>query len=458
MQSITTPVTAGQIIEIKITGLGSGGEGVGKYENFTVFIKGALSQELVRAEIKLVKKNYATAHLLEILEASPERTEPSCPVYETCGGCQLQHLSYEGQLEIKRLQVEDALRRIGHLQTEVLPVLGADNPWYYRNKMQFPAAETKGEISIGCYAAASHKVVDTKECLIQKEANNEVLKAVRQWMIKYCISAYNEKTNKGLVRHVMSRVGVQSGEVMVVLVTSEYEVPYRKELLAILQKNIPGLVSVVQNINKKKMNIIMSERNRVMWGKTNIIDSLGKLHFNISANSFFQVNSEQAAKLYNKVLEYACLTGKETVADIYCGTGTIALYIARHAQKVYGIEIVAPAIEDANLNATENNCTNAEFFCGDAAQTLPKLLREGVSPDVIVVDPPRAGCDERVLNAIAEVGPQRIVYVSCNPASLARDLNYLEQHGYRTMAVQPVDMFPMTSHVECVVLMTRHKP
>lgn len=450
------PVKKGDIIEVQISGLGSSGEGVGRYNGFTVFVKNALPEEIVQAEIVLVKKNYAVGVLKQLIKAASERTEPICPVYKECGGCQLQHLSYAGQLKMKQQQVLDALTRIGHLDVEVLPVIGCSNPWNYRNKMQFPAAvNTEGKINIGCYAAATHSVIDTGSCLIQKEANNEVLTTVRKWMQRFGISAYDEKTGKGLVRHVMSRVGVHSGEVMAVLITSAYDIPHKKELVEWLEKYVPGLVSVVQNINKKPTNVVMGSKTRVLYGRPTITDSLGALSFNISAQSFFQVNSEQAEKLYNKALEYAALNGNETVVDVYCGTGTISLYLAKHAAQVYGIEIVPPAIEDAKKNAADNNCHNAEFILGDAAEKLPELLSQGVQPDVVIVDPPRAGCEQKVLQAIADVKPKRIVYVSCNPASLARDLAYLAGRDYKALAAQPVDMFPMTSHVETVVSLSK---
>ena len=451
------PVKKGDIIEVQISGLGSSGEGVGRYNGFTVFVKNALPEEIVQAEIVLVKKNYAVGVLKQLIKAASERTEPICPVYKECGGCQLQHLSYAGQLKMKQQQVLDALTRIGHLDVEVLPVIGCSNPWNYRNKMQFPAAvNTEGKINIGCYAAATHSVIDTGSCLIQKEANNEVLTTVRKWMQRFGISAYDEKTGKGLVRHVMSRVGVHSGEVMAVLITSAYDIPHKKELIEWLEKYVPGLVSVVQNINKKPTNVVMGSKTRVLYGRPTITDSLGALSFNISAQSFFQVNSEQAEKLYNKALEYAALNGNETVVDVYCDTGTISLYLAKHAAQVYGIEIVPPAIEDAKKNAADNNCHNAEFILGDAAEKLPELLAQGVQPDVVIVDPPRAGCEQKVLQAIADVKPKRIVYVSCNPASLARDLAYLAERDYKALAAQPVDMFPMTSHVETVVSLSQN--
>ena len=453
---IKPPVKQGDNIVMQISGLGSSGEGVGKYEGFTVFVKGALPEEEVRVKITLVKKSYAIGELQEVVKPSAERIEPACPVYKECGGCQLQHLSYKGQLECKREQVQAALDRIGHLDIEVMPVLGANDPWNYRNKMQFPAAmNAEGELQIGCYATATHSVIDTDACMISKEANNAIMKTVRTWMKHYNISAYDEKTGKGLVRHIMGRVGVHSGEVMAVIITSGYDIPHRGVLIEWLKRHVPGLVSVVQNINKKQTNVVMGSKTRVLYGAEAIKDSLGSLSFNISAQAFFQVNSEQAEKLYNKALEFAALGGKETVVDVYCGTGTISLYLARHAKQVYGIEIVAPAIENAKKNAEENKCSNAEFICGDAAVELPKLLAGGVRPDVVVVDPPRAGCEQKVLAAIAEVQPERVVYVSCNPASLARDLAFMNEHGYKALVAQPVDMFPMTSHVETVCLLSK---
>ena len=454
-QKKNLPVKTGQNIEILINGLGSSGEGVGRYKELAIFVPGALPGEKVQAKITLVKKKYAVGCLNRILEVSPDRVKPVCPIYNDCGGCQLQHLSYNAQLKYKRQKVEDALKRLGHLNVQVLPVIGSDSPWYYRNKMQFPASGCEGSLAIGCYASATHRVIDADGCMIQKEGNNAVLQAVRHWMKDFAISAYNELTGKGLIRHVMGRVGVSSGQVMAVLVTSAYDIPHRRELFQYLRKGVPGLVSIVQNINKKPGNIIMGNKSRALWGESSIKDSLGDLNFNISDQSFFQVNSEQADKLYNKALEYAALTGKETVVDIYCGTGTISLYLAKHAKKVFGIEIVEAAIADAKINAQENACENVEFILGDAAEALPKLLDAGVKPQVVLLDPPRGGSEEKVLAAIAHVKPDRIVYVSCNPATLARDLAYLAEQGYELQKVQPVEMFPMTTHIESVALMSK---
>ena len=448
-----------QTVEVTVTGLGSTGEGVGKVNGFTVFAHGGLPGETVKVKLESVKKTYAMGRVVDILQTSADRCEPVCPIYEECGGCQLQHLNYEAQLKIKTQQVKDALTRIGHLKhVEVLPTLRATEPTFYRNKMQFPVATTEGQLEIGCFAAATHRVVDVNNCFIQKEKNNKIIGVVREWMQKYHIPAYNEDKGTGIVRHVMGRVGVHTGDVMVVLVTATYDIPHVKELTKMLRDNIPGLKSFIQNINKRHTNVIMGLKDRVIYGKSTIRDTLGTLKFNISAQSFFQVNSEQAEKLYNKAVEFAGLTGKEIVFDVYCGTGTISLFLAKHAKAVYGIEIVPPAITDARRNAEDNHCDNATFLLGDAAQKLPELLEQGIKPDVVLLDPPRAGCEERVLSSIVHVKPKRIVYVSCNPSTLARDLAYLSSHGYNVPIVQPVDMFPQTAHVECVALIERKKP
>lgn len=437
-------------LELKIENLGSNGEGVAHLP-LTVFVPGALPGEIVWGKITLLKKNYAVAKLLRIVTPSDERVQPPCPIYDRCGGCQLQHFSYEGQLWVKRQQVEDALTRIGHLACEVQPVLGMDNPWYYRNKMQFPVNQRGGKLAIGCYAVQTHSVINTTSCLIQAEANNIVAQVVRDWMERFHIPAYNEKNQKGLVRHVMARVG-KDNQVMAVLITNGEKIPHLKELVAALSQEIVTLKSMIQNINTRATNIIMGNKTKLLWGSESIQQNLGGFDFDISAQSFFQVNTAQAVVLYDRALQGAALTGGETVVDVYCGTGTIALYLAQKAKKVYGIEIVAPAIENAKENAKHNGITNAEFICGDAGVELPKLLQKGVKPDVVVMDPPRAGCEERVVRAIMQVAPKRVVYVSCNPATLARDLAIFNEI-YEIQNVQPVDMFPHTTHVETVVVM-----
>ena len=448
------PVTKGQSIEINIERLGTGGEGVGRVDGFTVFVQGALPGEKVEAVIETVKKNYAAGKLLRIIEENKDRTAPQCPIYKECGGCQLQHLSYEAQLKMKKQQVIDALVHIGGQKDVPVNETLSSAPWNYRNKMQFPVGLERGKAVIGCFAQGSHDIINTENCLIQKEENNVIAAVMREAVEKYHIPVDNEDKHTGVLRHVMGRVG-KDGSVMVVLVTAKEELHHGKEIVKLLRARIPKLVSVQQNIQTYHNNVILGRKTNILWGKPTILDSIGALTFHISARSFFQVNTEQAAVLYNKALEYAALTGKETVIDAYCGTGTISLFLAQRARKVYGIEIVAPAIRDAEKNARDNHIRNAEFIVGDATAVMPRLYKEGIRPDVIVVDPPRAGCTPVVLETIARMNPTRIVYVSCNPASLARDLKILEDLGYKAKEAQPVDMFPQTSHVETVAVIER---
>ena len=452
------PVEINKEYEIRISSLGSSGEGVGRMEGFTVFVQGALPGELVRVRIGEVKKSYASGRLLKVLEASPDRVEPKCPIYKECGGCQLQHLSYEGQLKVKQQQVKDAMERIGHQKDlPVLPVLGAENPWNYRNKVAFPVGREKGRTIIGCFAQGSHKIIDASNCLIQDELNNEAINAVREVVEKLGIPVYDEDRHTGIMRHVVARTGI-NGQLMVVLVTAVKELRREKEIVKMLRSRLPKLVSLQQNIQTYRNNVILGRETKLLWGRPTIKAKLGKFLFNVSARSFFQVNTKQAEVLYDKALEFAQLTGKETVIDAYCGTGTISLYLAQKARKVYGVEIVSPAIKDAEKNARENNVRNAEFIVGDCTKVMPRLYKQGVRPDVVVVDPPRAGCTQQVLKTFANMKPKRIVYVSCNPATLARDIEILEKLGYKAEKIQPVDMFAQTSHVECVVLLTNvHK-
>ena len=448
----------GQEMELVITGLGSTGEGVGRFRDIAVFVPGALTGERVRASVSFVKKNFVIGKLQEIITPSPCRVAPACPVYEACGGCQLQHLSYEAELEEKRKQVKAALERIGHLHDiNIMPTIGSEHPLYYRNKMQFPVAGGKGKLQIGCFALNTHRVIDVTDCCIQKQKNNEIAAVVRAWMKQYGILPYDEDKGTGLIRHIMGRVGVHTGEIMVCLVTAQDNVPRLKELVKMLKAAIPGVKSVVQNVNRRNTNVILGDKTKLIAGEPTIKDKIGPLKFNISAQSFFQVNSEQAEKLYNTALDFAELTGKETVVDLYCGTGTITLFMARMAKRALGIEIVPSAIRDAKKNAVANHIENADFLLGDAAVEMPKLAEQGLRPDVVILDPPRAGCEERVLAAIVKVKPERVVYVSCNPATLARDLAYLHERGFKIGKVQPCDMFSRTHHVETVVLLTRKK-
>ena len=449
------PVRRGQVYEIRIERLGTSGEGVGRYENFTVFVPQALPNERVLTVIEEVKKTYARGRIQKILQESPARVTPLCEIYDECGGCQLQHLSYEEQLHAKRAQVVDALTHIGKLpQILVNETLRADAPWNYRNKMQFPIGLHKGRLVVGCFAQGSHRIINTENCHIQRSANNELANTVREVAEKLHIPVYNEDTHKGILRHIVGRVG-RRGELMAVIVTATKQLPRAKDFVRLLRERLPHLVSVHQNIQTYRNNVIMGRDTELLWGRPTILDTLGRLNFHISPRSFFQVNTRQAERLYEQALTYADLHGTETVIDAYCGTGTITLFLAQKARKVYGIEIVQPAILDARKNVRDNHVKNAEFIVGDATAVMPALYKQGIRPDVVVVDPPRAGCTEIVLRTFANMKPQRIVYVSCNPATLARDLAILKDLGYITQEVQPVDLFPQTSHVENVALLMR---
>ena len=397
------PVEINKEYEIRISSLGSSGEGVGRMEGFTVFVQGALPGELVRVRIGEVKKSYASGRLLKVLEASLDRVEPKCPIYKECGGCQLQHLSYEGQLKVKQQQVKDAMERIGHQKDlPVLPVLGAENPWNYRNKVAFPVGREKGRTIIGCFARGSHKIIDASNCLIQDELNNEAINAVREVVEKLGIPVYDEDRHTGIMRHVVARTGI-NGQLMVVLVTAVKELRREKEIVKMLRSRLPKMVSLQQNIQTYRNNVILGRETKLLWGRPTIKAKLGKFLFNVSARSFFQVNTKQAEVLYDKALEFAQLTGKETVIDAYCGTGTISLYLAQKARKVYGVEIVSPAIKDAEKNARENDVRDAEFIVGDCTKVMPRLYKQGVRPDVVVVDPPRESCTLQVLETFANM-------------------------------------------------------
>ena len=363
-------------MEIKITGLGNNGEGVGRHENLTVFVEGALPEEKILAEVTQSKKNYAVAKLIKILHESVDRVKPFCPIYEECGGCQLQHLNYAAQLKWKRQQIIDAVKHIGKLEgIEILNTIGMENPLRYRNKMQFPVARVKSELKIGCYARGSHKIVDTDSCMIQRAGMDEVLTAVKKVLEKYNVSAYDEDNHRGILRHVMSRIGY-NGELMIVLVTATKNLPNEKNIVNAIRHELPKVTSIQQNIQTYHNNVILGRETKILYGKPTIKDKIGKLTFNISARSFFQVNTVQTEILYNVAKNFAGLTGRETVIDAYCGIGTISLYLAKSARKIYGIEIVPTAIEDAKKNARENNIRNAEFIAGDTCdcRSSPRRL------------------------------------------------------------------------------------
>ena len=443
------------IYTIEIEDLGHSGEGVGKIDGFTVFVHGAIPGDYVKIKLTTLKKNYGIGKIIEILRPSQDRVEPRCPLANICGGCQIMHMDYRAQLDIKRKRVEETLERIGKINTTVHPTIGMENPYEYRNKAQFPVGIVDGQAVLGFYKKGTHDIVRTDYCHIQAPVNIEIIKIIKEYIKKYDISVYNEKTRKGLLRHVVTRVGFKTGELMIVLITNGKELPYKDELIEMLKTNIKGLKSIVHNINDKNTNVIFGRESRTIYGEDKISDYIGGLKFKISDQSFFQVNPIQTEKLYEKTLEYASLTGEENVFDIYCGTGSISLFLAQQAKKVIGVEVVETAIENAKENAKINNIHNTEFYVGKAEEVIPKLYEKGLKADVVVVDPPRKGCEEIVLETIAKMEPKRIVYVSCNPASLARDLAYLEERGYKTLEVQPVDMFGHTAHVECIALIQR---
>lgn len=445
---------------LEIVSQGYEGEGVAKIDDtYPVFIEGALKGETVKAKIIKVKKSYAYGKLIEVINPSEERCEAQCGVYKRCGGCRLQHSTYKEQLNFKWERVKDCIEKIGKLSPELVKYpLGMEEPWRYRNKVQLPIGIVNGELKIGFFAPRSHEIIDMETCLIQDEIADKVVELTRGWIKKNNIPVYNvdgEYNEKGILRHIMIRRGFTTNEVMVVLVTNGEKLPCKEEFVDIITKNISGIKSIVQNVNSKKTNVILGEQCITLWGEDTISDYIGKFRFNISPLSFFQVNPYQTEVLYSKALEYAGLTGNETVFDAYCGTGTITLFLSQKAKKVYGVEIISPAIDNANVNAELNSVDNAEFFVGKSEERIPEFTENGISPEVIVVDPPRKGCDIKLLEAIGKAKPERVVYVSCDPSTLARDLKVLEEQGYKTEIVQPVDMFPHTSHIENVALLTK---
>ena len=442
---------------VDIVDIGQGGVGIGKYEGFTVFVDGGLVQDKIKVKITKSKKNYAVGDLVEIIEKSPFRVERKCSEsLRQCGGCQIQELDYQKQLDVKTNEVKQVISRIGKLDDVVIhDTLGMEHPFRYRNKAQFPIQKKDNMPVIGFYKKKSHDLISTDECIIQHEVNDKIIKIIKTYIRAYNVSIYDEKTHKGLLRHLVTKVGFTTGEVMIVLVANGKKLPYLKELASVLKENIPGFKTLVVNVNTQKTNVILGKENIVAYGDGMIRDYIGELVFEISPLSFFQVNPLQTEVLYNKALEYANLGENDTVFDIYCGIGTISLFLAQKAKKVYGIEIVEDAIKDAKRNAKINNMDNVEFYVGKAEEVVPKMYKEGKRANVVVVDPPRKGCDEKVLDTIVSMEPDRVVYVSCNPSTLARDLAYLNERGYKCHEIQPVDMFPHSVHVENVAWLSR---
>lgn len=444
-------------VEIVIEDIGSEGEGIGKYEGYTLFVKDTAIGDRALVQVMKAGKSYGYARLVEIKSPSPYRVMPRCPIAAKCGGCQLQHIDYAKQLEFKENKVRNCLTRIGgFVSFNMEPICGMEEPYYYRNKSQFPVGRAKdGKIVIGFYAGRTHSIIDTEHCYIGAEVNDKILSFMRYFIERYKIEPYDEKEHKGLIRHIVTRVGYSTGEIMVCLVVNGTKIPHKQELVDGLLK-IEGMKSICLNVNKEKTNVILGEQIIPLWGEPYITDRIGLVSYRISPLSFYQVNPVQTKKLYDIALEYAGLTGNEIVWDLYCGIGTISLYMAGKAKKVYGVEIVPQAIEDAKANALMNGISNAEFFVGAAEELLPrKYKEENVYADVIVVDPPRKGCEQSLLDTILAMAPKRVVYVSCDPATLARDLKYLCEKDYELVKLRPVDQFGHSVHVETVALISR---
>jgi len=455
-------VKKNDIIELTIEDMTHDGEGVGHFEGMTFFVKDAVIGDRIKALIMKLKKTYGYAKINEIITPSKDRVVPRCPVSKSCGGCQIQSMSYEAQLKYKENLVKNNIQRIGKLdssQYQMLPIVGMEEPYFYRNKAQYPVGNGKDkEITIGYYAKHSHNIIETKKCFLGNEINEQILDIIKNYMKMYKVPAYVEETGKGTIRHVLIRCSKDLASFMVCIVSAKEKLPDVSSLIEALRK-IPCIKSIMLNINTTRNNAILSSNTVCLWGDPFIEDSIGDIKFHISANSFYQVNPKMTEKLYQKALEFAGLTGKENVWDLYCGIGTISLFLAKQASHVRGVEIIPQAIEDAKANARLNGIENAEFFVGKAEEVVPEYYEKHPEEnvDVIVVDPPRKGCDEILLSTIIKMNPLRVVYVSCDSATLARDLAFLSTQGYKLEKVQCFDQFGHTMHVETVVLMSRVK-
>ncbi len=457
-----------QIVVVAIDDIGVNGEGIGKVDGYTLFIKDAVIGDKIEAKITKAKKNYGYARLVKVLEPSSDRVEAKCLVARQCGGCQIQELSYKKQLEFKEKKVRGNLERIGgfapeQLDTVMEQICGMKEPFYYRNKAQFPfGTDKQGNIVTGFYAGRTHQIIPNTECALGVRYNKKILEIILKFMNTYHIPAYDEATGTGLLRHALIRYGFQTGEIMVCLIVNGDKIPNSEKLVDNLCQ-IPGMTSIALNINRERTNVILGRKVQVLWGQEYITDYIGNVKYRISPLSFYQVNPVQTENLYGLALKYADLHGDETVWDLYCGIGTISLFLAQKAKQVYGVEIVPQAIEDAKKNAALNEIENAKFFVGKAEEVLPQYYEnctkehggEKAFADVIVVDPPRKGCDEALLKTMVQMRPERIVYVSCDSATLARDLKYLCENGYELKKVRAVDMFPNTVHVETACLLSK---
>lgn len=447
-----------QVISLEITGLTNEGNGAGHFgpNRFAVFVPDTAPGD--RAQVRLVKvlKSYAYGRLEKLNRPSRDRMEPDCPVSRVCGGCSLRHISYEAECRAKNGWIEDSLRRLAGIQPNLEPFQPSPSPDHYRNKAQYPVGQDEeGSIRIGFYAKRSHRLVDGGECRLHPPVFTEIAQEVRRFLEKHRIPAYREETGEGLVRHLYLRIGQISGEIMVCLVINGRTLPHSQEFISLLKDRFPMVSSIVLNVNRNKGNVILGGECVTLWGRDTIRDTLAGVEVELSPLSFYQVNHDAAEKLYSVVKEYAGLTGTETVLDLYCGAGTIGLSLADRCKRLLGVEIIPEAIENARANAARNGIQNAAFFCGDAGQAAARLAEEGIRPDVIILDPPRKGCDEAALEAVVRMNPGKVVMVSCNPATMARDCKRLAERGYRLERVRGADLFPRTCHVETIVLLQR---
>ena len=449
------PVQKNKEYIVDIIDNGFEGEGIAKIENFAIFIDGALKGEKCRILIVKITSSHAFGKLLEVIEPSEFRCQPDCDSYKRCGGCNLRHIEYEETLNIKAQKVQNLVNKTLSNSIDVYKTLGMGNPYNYRNKAQYPVGINKdGEIVMGVFAKRTHEIIPLNECYIQKEISYEIAKFIIDYMKENGISVYNEETQKGLVRHIVTKVGVQTNEIMCIIVINGKEIPNEKDLTDKIIQNFPEVKSIVKNINTRNTNIIMGEKNVNLYGDGYITDILGDYTFKISPMSFYQVNPVQAEALYNIAIEKANITKNDVVCDLYCGIGTIGIFASKFAKKVYGIELVKQAIDDANANANLNNIDNIEFICGDVEEAFDRLIKkEKVKPSVVIVDPPRRGLDNNTIENIMQLNVERVIYISCNPATMVRDLHLMEEK-YEVKEIQPVDMFPFTSHVECCSMLS----
>lgn len=438
---------------VEIIDNGFKGEGIAKIENFTIFVDGAIKGEKIKIKILKVTSSHAFGKIIEIIEKSENRIEEDCSTYKKCGGCELRHIDYETTINMKKYSVENTLKKtLSRKDIEVNEVIKMDNPYFYRNKLQYPiGVDDNNNLVMGVYAQRSHKIIETNECRIQNKLCQNIAKDIFKFIKENNIKVYNEKTLTGSIRHIIVRIGIKTNEVLVTLVTNERKIEKEDLLVKYITEKYKEIKTIAKNINSKNTNVILGNKTEIIFGDGYIEDYIGKFKFKISPRSFYQVNPVQTEKLYSKAVEYAGLTGEETIFDLYCGIGTIGIFASDNVKKIYGIETIKEAIDDAKENAKINGVNNSEFFVGDVEKVLPEFIKErNITADVIFIDPPRKGCDNTALETILNIEPKKIVYVSCNPASLARDLKTLEEK-YKIEKLAICDMFPFTHHIECVV-------